>query len=191
MYIFSKPLSYYFSLITSEYQNSPNFLTWLKAALGQLDDTTVCLASFFAAFDLDTAVGAQLDILGDIVGANRTVNFVPSNGVSPVLDDTSYRTYIKATIGANFWDGTIDGLQALWTNLFPLGNILIMDAQDMSFTAMLGGTFTSIMSDLILNGYIVPRPEGVRVNYVFSLKPIFGFDLNDANIAGFDKGHWS
>jgi hypothetical protein len=36
----------------------------------------------------------------------------------------------------------------------------------------------------------VPRPEGVEYNFALGALPAFGFDLNDAFIAGFDIGKW-
>ena len=79
-----------------------------------------------------------------------------------------------------------------WQNLFPGGSIAIDDGQNMSATIILSGGFTSIIKDLITNGYIVPRAETVQYTYVFSTLPIFGFcSTNTAYIAGFGVGHWS
>jgi hypothetical protein len=61
----------------------------------------------------------------------------------------------------------------------------------MTATVIVSGSFTSIILDLITNGYIVPRPEGVLYNYVISTLPIFGADLNNAYVAGADLGHAS
>jgi hypothetical protein len=143
------------------------------------------------AFDLDSAVGVQLDALGSIAAAFRTVGFQPSGGVSPVLDDETYRIYIKAKIAANQWDGTITTLYPIWNSLFPAGQLVIADNQNMTATILMTGSFTSILQDLITNGYIVPRPEGVQYSYVFAELPAFGFDLDNAFIAGFDVGKFS
>jgi hypothetical protein len=185
------PISYYIGLITSQYQQSPKMLAWLQANLQILDDISQCINSFIYMIDLDYASGAQLDILGSIIGQSRTVGFQPSNGVSPVLDDQTYKLLLKARIAQNQWDGTIDGLQAVWQSLFPDGRIIIQDGQNMSATLILTGTFSSIIQDLITNGYIVPRPEGVLYNYSFGTLPIFGFGSSQGFIAGFDQGHWS
>jgi hypothetical protein len=141
-------------------------------------------------FDLDVAIGAQLDALGDIAGIGRTVNFQPSGGVSPTLDDDTYRLLIKAKIAQNQWDGTITSLYLVWQALFPGGVIVIEDNQNMTADIVLTGTFSTIAQELISNGYIVPRPEGVLYTYIFSELPIFGFDSAPGFIAGFDVGHW-
>lgn len=189
--IVSLPTGYYLSLLTSQYQSSPNLRAWLQATLGILDDMSRCLESFITSFDLDYAVGAQLDTLGVIIGQSRTVGFQPSNGVSPILDDTTYRLLLKACIAQNQWTGTIDSLQSIWQQLFPGGRIIIADAQNMTATIIVTGSFTSILIDLITNGYIVPRPEGVLYQFDFGTLPAFGFDLNNAYVAGFDLGHWT
>lgn len=181
-------LDYYLNLVTSQYRNSPKFLAWLRFLLQKLQDISQCQIQMSQAFDVDNAQGVQLDVLGSIVGASRTVGFQPSGGVSPVLNDATYRLLIKAVAAQNTWDGTIDGLQSVWENLFPEGTITIGDNQNMTATIFLTGTFTSIQKDLIVNGYIVPRPQAVRYQYVFNL-PAFGCDLRNKWVAGADQGY--
>jgi hypothetical protein len=183
---------YYLGLVTSQYQtNSPKLLAFLRILLQYVDDVAQCIAGFTRDFDVDWAVGVQLDTVGVIVGASRRVGFQPSGGVSPVLDDDTYRLYIKARIAQNQWDGTIDSLQPIWQTLFQGGTIVIVDSQDMTAEIILTGAFSSILQDLIENGYIVPRPQGVLYTYTFSELPIFGFDQDNAFIAGFDHGHFA
>jgi Protein of unknown function (DUF2612) len=188
----SLPQTYYQDLLTSEYRPgpSPEFNQWLAAVLSIANDITNCLLSITQAFDLDFAIGVQLDVLGQIVGVSRTVNFQPSNGVSPILDDTTYRILIKATIAQNQWDGTIGALYPVWNQLFPGGKITIIDNQNMTATILVTGSFTSIIQDLIVNGLIVPRPQAVAYTFVFGTQPFFGFDTNNDLIAGFDIGHF-
>jgi hypothetical protein len=185
------PLSYYLGLLTSEYQGSTNYLSWVQALLQPLDDASNCLSLMTLAFDLDQAVGVQLDVLGVIIGQSRRVNFQPRNGVSPVLDDATYRVLLKARIAQNQWDGTVDGLQGVWESLFPGGRLSINDNQNMSATVILSGAFSSITQDLITNGLIIPRPEGVQYTFTFAALPLFGFDRTDAFVSGFDAGKWS
>jgi len=185
------PIGYYLSLLTSEYANASKMKAFLTLMLKKFDDVSQCLVTMDTAFDLDYAVGVQLDTLGVIIGASRTVGFQPSGGVSPVLDDATYRIFLKARVAQNEWDGTIGGMQAIWQQLFPSGKIIIADAQNMSATIIMTGSFTSIIRDLVNNGYIVPRPEGVQYNYNFGSMPFFGFDLDNSFVAGFDTGKWS
>jgi len=187
----SLPIGYYDGLLTSEYQNTVEFKIWLNSVLTILDDITNCLASINQAFDIDYAEGVQLDILGLIIGIGRTVQFQPSHGVSPTLDDTTYRILLKATIANNQWDGLIGSLYPIWNTLFPGGSISIIDNQNMTADVVLTGSFTSILQDLVVNDLVIPRPQTVAYTYLFNNLPILGFDRNDSFIAGFDTGKWS
>jgi hypothetical protein len=186
--------AYYTNLITSEYRLSVNFNLWLEALLQIADDLSQLLVSITPLFDIDFAFGAQLDVLGAQMGIPRTVPFQPSNGVSPVLDDESYRLLIRATSFNNRWDGTLDSLYAFWPQLFGsgagVGRIVIMDNQDMTAEVIVTGAFPSIVQDMILNDMIVPRPQGVKYNYFLGNIPFFGFGVNNEYIAGFGKGYW-
>lgn len=182
-------IGYYLGLLSSQYRNSPKLNAFLAVLLQKFQDVSQCQMALDTAFDIDNAVGVQLDAVGAIVGASRTVGFQPSGGVSPILDDATYRIYIKAVAAANQWDGTIDSLFPIWQNLFPGGRIIIEDNQNMTATIVLSGSFTSIIQDLLTNGYIVPRPEGVLYTYSFSTLPILGADLDNAFVAGADLGH--
>jgi hypothetical protein len=185
------PIGYYLALLTSQYANSKKLNALLYVLLKKFDDVSQVLVNMDTALDLDIAVGVQLDMLGATVGAFRTVNFQPSNGVSPVLDDATFRIYIKAKIATNQWDGTIVSLYPIWKQLFPNGTIVIIDNQNMTADLTLTGTFTSIIQDLITHGYIVPRPEGVLYTYLFGVLPFFGFGDSPGFIGGFDTGHWA
>jgi len=71
------PPLYYLSLITSEYQQAPNFYAWNAAKLAPIIDLQCCTAQMYEAFNLATAQGNQLDFIGAIVGASRTLPFQP------------------------------------------------------------------------------------------------------------------
>jgi hypothetical protein len=156
-----------------------------------MQDIANCLQEFGPAFDLDAAVGPQLDVLGVIAGQGRIVGFQPSGGVSPVLDDDTYRLLLKARVAQNHWDGKIDSLIAIWQSLFPRGTLIVDDAQNMTVSIFVAGAFTSIIQDLILNGYILPRPQAVLYDYSFATLPMLGFDRGDSYVAGLDVGHFT
>lgn len=190
--ITAPPLSYYLGLFTSLYKTAPKLNAWQTIRLQPLADIMACAQTITAAYDIDTAVGIQLDVLGQIIGANRTVPFQPSMGVSPVLDDSTYRLLLYAKRANNTWNGKILSLYPLWQTLFPSGNIIFIDNQNMTATIILAGTFSSIQSDLIENDLIVPRPEGVAYKFIVAPTfPLFGADLNNVYIAGADLGHAS
>ena len=184
----------YRRLLTSEYKTRPKLTSWLLWLLSEGLTYSNTLQEFLDAFNLDTAVGAQLDIIGRIVGVGRTLSFYPSGGESPVLDDDTYRLVIKARIVQNMWKGTMDELYSAWEVLFPDIVLQIQDLQDMTFNVVIVGAFTSLERELITNGYIVPKPEGVRIRTMTITDttglPLFAYDLNNFNYSGY-RSYWA
>lgn len=185
------PPFYYLNLFTSQYRQAPNLAAFTALLMQPIADANICLATFVPSFDIDYAVGQQLDALGAIQNISRTLPFQPSNNVSAVLDDATYRLLIQATIASNQWDGRLDSLQGIWQSLFDGGTIAVIDNMNMSATIILSGMFSSLIIDLIEHGFIVPRPQAVLYNYVTDGAPFLGFDYNNAFVAGFDMGHWT
>jgi hypothetical protein len=63
----------YLSLIISQYQNSAKFMGWMKKLFDRLKEASDLANSLYLAFDIDNARGAQLDILGVIIGLSRRI----------------------------------------------------------------------------------------------------------------------
>ena len=191
---YAPPLSYYVGLFTSQYRTgtAKSIQANFAALMQPIADINTCAALINSDYDIDTAVGVQLDVIGQIQGQSRVLPFQPSGGVSPILTDADYRILLYAKRGINLWNGKIQSLYPLWETLFPLGSIIFVDNQNMSATIFLTGTFSSIQQDMITNGLIVPRPETVLYTYfIVSNLPLFGADLNNSLIAGADLGHAS
>lgn len=65
----------YLDLLILQYRSLPKAEATIKALANQYININSVIADFEEAFDVDTAVGVQLDILGRIVGVNRNVPF--------------------------------------------------------------------------------------------------------------------
>lgn len=180
----------YLNLITSEHFNKTNFISFLASFLSKVQDITSLLEVFDTYFTLDTATGKQLDVLGNIVGVKREVNFQPSNGISPILDDATFLMVIRAKIAKNQWDGTIEQINDLWNSIFEYQKLILFDNQDMSLNVFALGFSDGIQKDLVNNGYIIPKPLGVLINYSFPTELIFSYDLDNDVFSGYDTGHW-
>jgi len=133
-----------------------------------------------------------LDIIGTIVGCPRKIKFQPTDPtVSPVLDDETYKKLLRATIGKNNWDGNIDSLQPLWKELFGGGSIQVVDNLDMSITITASAGLTSIVYDLIMNDYIVPRPQAVWITgFGLPVHPLWGWGYDNVYIGGWNHGYY-
>jgi hypothetical protein len=170
-------------------------------------------------FDLDAAIGVQLDAVGLWVGIGRTIA-TPITGVYfsldddvlgfdaglwrgryeaggfTVLDDETYRTIIRAKIAANHWDGTTETLSDIYQKIFPDGKtkIFAVDNFDMTMSVYItGNSITPVMKAVIEMGYLDIKPSTVRIkNYTITTAsgPIFGFDIQNEFISGLDTGAW-
>lgn len=179
----------YMGLITSQHRNKPKYEAMLSKLLQYNEDIFSLAVYFDDEFDLDLAEGAQLDILGKIVGQSRTVDFQPDKGLSSILDDYVYRNLLKAKIAKNMWKGKIEDLREIWLNLFGKP-IIIQDNQDMTIDVVVVGISDQMTKNLIQKGYIVPKPQSVGANYAFSEDAVFGYDMETATIKGYDRAEW-
>ncbi len=211
----------YTGLITSQHADKPNFKAVIEAVTkGLVDNINLCVA-LPEFFNLDTAVGVQLDAVGLWVGASRRLQipltgvyfewdstellgwdsgswmgpFDPDSGLA-LLPDDAFRKLIRAKIAANNWDGTILGAVAVWETAFDGGQtIIIQDNQDMSMiVGFVGASLSAIDQALLLGGYIPLKPAGVRISYYAfppSDGPLFAWDAESDVLAGWETGQWA
>lgn len=176
----------YKSIITSEHRDKPKFSKTLSAFLQKLQDYFIAGELAVTAFEIDSAQGRQLDLIGAKVGANRTVNL--NNIEAYNLVDVDYRTYIKAKIAKNSWKGGIEELQSLWKSLFG-GRLIIQDNQDMTMDVYLIGNLSETFINLIKANCIVPKPVSVKINYYYYANgKVFSYGLENDLCTGY--GGW-
>lgn len=181
----------YLKLITSEYAEQPNFNAYVSAFLNSIQSASECIASFDQIFNLENAVGDQLDQLGQLVGLTRELPIVDPD-IPAVLDDEYFRIVIQARIRANFWDGTIGQLNELISATFPDAAFNIIDGQDMTMQiTMINPTASMQLIALMFNGYIIPKPSGVKTNFTVIDKPLFGWDSDTSFVKGWDLASWN
>lgn len=210
----------YLALITSEHRGRPKFVSTVAETIAPYVETQAFLADLPAAFDIDTAVGVQLDAVGEWVGRSRYVNiplvsvwfswdtaglgweqgvwkgaYDPTTGVA-ALDDETYRLLLRAKIVANQWNSSIQGAQAALDVMFGMTGTLIFleDHQDMTMTIGVAGLVpNALFLALLAGGYIPIKPSGVGVTYsvtTITETPIFGWDVESAHVSGWDVGSW-
>ena len=180
----------YLNLITSEHATKPKFKAWVDTLLTPFLDAINLNDNIKRAFDLNSAVGVQLDTLGKILVQSRQMNFQPTDGSSPLLNDDYYRLVLRAKVIKNQWKGTITNFYQFWKILFnnqPL-NIYLIDNQDMRPVIVIWSSQTPLMiQDFLRNNLIVPKPAGLgyTVRQV-DVEGIFGFFGTE--FTGFDTG---
>lgn len=154
----------YKGLITSQHRGKPKFMSTVAALLQFGEDIYATGVYMDEEFDIDIAAGAQENVLGILVGASRELGFQPKTQATAILNDEDYRIYLKAKVAKNLWKGGIADLQTIWYNLFG-EDIVIKDYQDMSIEVEITNVPSSVVQEMILQGYIVPKPQSVRMNY--------------------------
>jgi hypothetical protein len=211
----------YLNLVTSEHNDKPKFMAFLQMIVDPLVSNANLIGDITSYFDIDTAIGAQLDIIGQWIGRSRYLD-VPLTGVYFSLDidglgfdqgtwlgpydptsglvalpDDSYRVLLKAKIAANQWDGTIPSAYAFMSQVFPGNIFFIIDNQDMSmYIGIIDNIpLNAVTYSLFTRGYLDIKPGGVRIaGYIMpstSGSPIFGFDVGGEALAGLDVGSWA
>lgn len=214
-------LGEYLNLITTEHRDRAKFVATVAAVVQPQVDEQTALAAFAEAFDIDTAAGVQLDIVGLWIGRARRVA-VPITGVffswddTPqtgwdsgvwrgpfdpeagivILPDDTYRVLLKAKIAANSWDGSIPGAYAIWDEAFGDGSaLLIQDHQDMSMDiGIVGPPLSAVTRALLIGGYLPLKPAGVRIrSYSIGANsgPLFAWNVSNDLLAGWGTGSWA
>lgn len=212
-------LNDYLDLITSEHRSRRKFGGTVTTAVAPLVTVQDFIDStMLPAWDIDTAVGAQLDQIGEWIGVardaevpltdvyfswNRTKElgwehgywqgkYDPSTGIVSLADQT-YRIVLYAKIASNVWDGSVGTMSSVWNgSVGAMSKLIVMDHQDMSITLGLKGIApNAVMTYILISGRIALKPEGVRIRkYVIAKQQIFGFDVANDIIQGFDAGEW-
>jgi len=123
--------------------------------------------------------------------------FDPTTGLVS-LDDYTYRQLLRAKIILNRMNGTITAAVAALTQLFadyPGVNVSVKDNFDMTMTVGISGVVPpAVLIALLENGELVVAPESVGVSYVITSingVALFGWDVENSVISGWDVGAWS
>lgn len=182
-------LNLYLSRITSAHSGKPKFMATVAGVTAPLANVTSALLGLTSSYDLDSAVGAQLDTVGLWVGQSRSVAlpltgvyfsfddpalgfdqgtwrgpFDPESGLSN-LPDSAYRLLIRAKIALNSWDGTIPQSNAIWAKvLIGTGlKVYTLDNQDMTMSTIIGGSKIpdALTKALFKQAYLQLKPAGV------------------------------
>ncbi len=176
--------------IYAQYRTKPKALAWYKITRSLALQLGSAADAVRVMYQIDTATGEQLDILGRIV-------VIPRNYITPVpmnppqfaisanspgefgddnamfsglsvdsdtqLSDDLYRLVIKSKIIKNNSDATIESILYGMNFLLPNAQVLkITDGEDMSFTVEFYGNITEVERYALLNSTLVPKPQGVR-----------------------------
>jgi hypothetical protein len=172
--------------VISQYANSPIITAIVQAMGGWLDPQARLDLFYSVVWNLDTAEGFGLDILGRIVGIGRVlqvatgqfIGLYPQAEAKPLsqgilfsgqaatsnyaLSDGAYRKLILAKAAANITDGSIPSINAILLILFPgYGNSYIIDNGDMTFVIHMGAVPSPVDLTILQASGVLPKGAGV------------------------------
>jgi hypothetical protein len=225
-----RTLAYYLAKIPPEHATDANFMAEVALVMQPFVDARGVIGSLPAQFDLDYAIGVQLDATGAWIGQSRQIPvpvlnpwfsfdttglgfdqgywFGPFEGVGlSALDDTTYRRLLRACVLTNNSNGTQVQTQAALNEYFiatgthvfvidetdfPSGNWSVMN---LSMTLGVSGNLPTIVDLSVLEQVLAPRIQGAGVGIDWAVTtssgaPVFGFDVENQFISGFDVGAW-
>lgn len=180
------------SRIHWQYLNAENLREWINTlpviAQNEIEDPAQIVVDIL---DIDNRSGAQLDIIGRIVGIDRPaipeanldeVVYLTALGDDPTqlgdsdaqmislesavpvdVQDDVYRQLIRAKIVVNTSDATIDGIIDALSFVTNTSDVQINDYQDMTFEVEFGESLDSTQRYVLKNFAVQPRPQGVKL----------------------------
>lgn len=181
---------YYSNLLILQYHNKTKAKAMIEALVLPIFMNQLPVG-IQDCFDIETAEGVQLDVLGKYVGVSRN-GYADSGPVS--LIDSDYRQLIKMFIIKSNAGSSLATIQDLLAAAFP-GQIFISDSQTMAVSYVLVESLgTSDLLEVIVNGGYLPKPMAVSVSVVIvpdQQFPFFGFityeDPSDPTVSPFNN----
>ncbi|HDU5791728.1 TPA: DUF2612 domain-containing protein [Klebsiella aerogenes] len=167
-------MSKYTDRISNYHAGKPKFFAHVDLSTRPLIDISQTMTGMISAFDIDTAVGKQLDILGEWIGRKRRVStpisgvyfswdteklgwdqgmwqgpFDPDDGYLDLSDEV-YRLALKVKIAINHWNGQNDTLPDILDSALVGSGIrmAIIDNQDMSISILILPDYSIVLSDI-------------------------------------------
>lgn len=121
------------------------------------------------AFDIETAEGVQLDILGKYAGVIRTVT---TKNQTIVLDDNDFKALIKFAVVKNNSGSSLSTIEKN-LNMFFQNDFVVTDYKTMNMSFIFGSTIGSINLFLVLvSENLLPVP--MAVGYSAIIPPFVG-----------------
>ncbi|EGD4871887.1 DUF2612 domain-containing protein [Escherichia coli] len=152
----------------------PKFFAHVDLSTRPLSDVSDAMSRLIPDFDIDTAIGVQLDVVGEWVGRSRRVAtpvtgiyfswdtervgwdqgiwqgpYDPNDGFID-LSDEIYRLMLKVKVAINNWDGQNDSLPSILDAALAGSGIrmTIVDNQDMSISIWILGDPSVSLSEI-------------------------------------------
>lgn len=132
-------INYYANLLILQYREKPNAYATIQslAKLAIVDQLPLLIQD---AFNVDNAVGVQLDVIGKYAGVQR--NALTFTG-SITLDDDDFRLLIRLAISRNSAGSSLADIQNL-INTYFAGQMFVFDHLGMRMSFYVDSDFGSL-----------------------------------------------
>lgn len=173
-------IEYYSNLLILQYHDKQKAIDTVEALVDPviMDQLPLAVEN---GFNLDTAIGAQLDSIGKYAGVTRTGAGFQGNVITLIDDD--FRILIKIAIIKNASGSSLYDIQNLLFIFFPGGEITVNDYQNMRLSYMIDSSFVDDdLAQLFVTEGLLPFPMAVGHSTVIHTTPInqfFGFRTYD------------
>ena len=167
-------IAYYKNLLLMQYLNLPKAEGTIEALVGPalMDQLPVLVQN---AYDIDSAVGVQLDVLGKYAGVDRHgYDFLGP----ATLDDDDFRLLIKMAILQNNSGSSLADIQSLIAIYFP-DTLRVFDYSNMQMSYLMDSDAGSQqLAQFFVKQGLLPKPMGVQLGaliYSTDIDNFFGF----------------
>lgn len=216
----TREIDEYLNRLSRSHKRRPKFRATVEGVLQPFVDDQNFIERYTEFFDLDVAIGKQLDVDGEHINLARNIS-VPlrdpwfrwgdatrgwglgmwkepfdTGSFLDALDDETYRRLLRARIAANHWDGTASQAKEILSSFFNETdyNLIVEDRQAMSVIYALSGILPSVLMLEIFGGEYLPlKVSGVSTYHLVTTvdgEPIFGWGIDNDVIGGWGAGTW-
>lgn len=166
--------NYYADLLILQYKTQPKARATIKALIQELYGSGSPL-QIVNGFDIETATGKQLDILGKYIGLGRQVKVNIGSSNTNILSDDQYRILLKLKLIQNTNFSSTSQIRTALYELFP-NDIRLFDPRTMKYEYQLSTLFNDLVN-VIIAEELLPLPMGIgaTINVVPDLLSIYGY----------------
>jgi hypothetical protein len=179
--------------VLSQYANSPILSSLILSQNAAMDQTENYDNLYDDIWNVDSAQGYGLDVLGRIVGVQRALQlpgeaeyfgfqeagswsgfgggggggiFYSGGQITSNfnLPDDTFRSVILAKAATNIWDGSIPAWNQILLDLFPGQISYVQNNQNMSVTLVFKFVLSLIQTAIVGSSGALPNPTGIVIN---------------------------
>ena len=165
---------YYADLLILQYKTQPK----ARATISALTEKVIAdgiLLDVINGFNIDTAIGKQLDLLGKYIGLSRNVKEKVGSPSSIILTDSQYRLLLKLKLLCNTSYSSTSQIRKALYQIFP-NDVRVFDNRTMTIEYELSTEFNDLVN-VIRAEQLLPFPMGLGFNVIIvpDLLQLYGY----------------